>query len=373
MKTKLLLIIILMLTQYGFCQTIKINEKNKRSREKMNKLIAQDSLLNLKITALKNVNVDTIKTNLINEKLKIIQNIKDQKTADASRSISENEIQEFLFTNAVNFDFSSTTKSSTSYFGHINYFFNINKKEEISKFYINTGLIKVNYYSSEINSGSFNQIDNILENPLNSAIPGENYIKQFNKYDFEVKLNSFSAYVQLLRKITKNYNNLFMHIHAELLVSNINTNIKITNIAKETAVIPINNIIPVVNYLETDQSASTQNVGAFIGAGLTAKFPFLNNLEDKTKINYFLQGTAGYSNTKLNPKLYQRKANQLPDFEESKSGAPFYIIHSYFENNITGANIILGSQIRGNFTTAPLYSFYIGLNVDLNTLTGILK
>lgn len=289
------------------------------------------------------------------------------------RSIVKNEMPEFLFTNAVNFDFGNTTKNSASYFGHINYFFNVNKGKKASLYYVNTGLIKVNYYSSEINSGSFNQFDNVLENPLNSTQPGENYIRQFNKYDFEVKLNSYSAYVQLLRKITKDYNNLFVHLHGELLVTNINTSVKVTNINEETAVIPTDNIIPIVSYLETEQSTSTQSVGAFFGAGLTAKFTFMKDGDDNSKINYFLQGTTGFSNTKLNPKLYQRDTNELPSYNEQKDTTPFFIIHSYFENNITGANIILGSQIRGNFTSAPLYSFYVGLNIDINTLTDILK
>lgn len=293
--------------------------------------------------------------------------------ADGKRTIVKNEMPEFLFTNAVNFDFGNTTKSSTSYFGHINYFFNVNKGDDPSSFYVNTGLIKVNYYSPEINNGSFNQYDNVLENPLNSTQPGENYIRQFNKYDFEVKLSSYSAYVQLLRKITKNYNNLFVHLHGELLVTNINTSVKVTNLNQENAVIPVDNIIPIVNYLETEQSTSAQSVGAFFGAGLTAKFTFKKEGDDDSKINYFLQGTAGLSNTKLNPQLYQREANQLPSYDEQKNTSPFFIIHSYFENNITGANIILGSQIRGNFTSAPLYSFYVGLNIDINTLTDILK
>lgn len=380
MKTKLLLLSFFCVN-YSFSQIISDKEKDKttknysatNSKELMNNLILKESVINLILAEINKTTVDSTKTQLLEEKAKIKQEIKERKTIDATRTISKNGLPEFLFTNAVSFDFGSTTKSSTSYFGHINYFFNINKEEENSKYYINTGLIKVNYYSSEINTGSFYQYDNVLENVLGSTQPGENYIKQFNKYDFDVKLNSYSAYVQLLRKISKNYNNLFFHLHTELLVTNINTTLKVTNVDKKTVTIPLNNIIPITNYLETEKSTSSQNIGAFLGAGLTAKFSFLKNADDNTKINYFLQGTVGYSNSKLNPKLYQKSKNELPDFENSKDGAPFFIIHSYFENNITGANIILGSQIRGNFTNSPLYSFYVGLNIDLNTLTEILK
>lgn len=291
---------------------------------------------------------------------------------NSKRILSEENYPEFLFTNAVNFDFGNTSKKSASYFGHINYFFNVSNKETSSNYFINTGFIKVNYFSNEINNGSFYQYDNVLENPLNSSEPGENYIKEFNKYDFEVKLNSYSAYVQLLRKFTKKYNNLFYHLHGELLVTNINTTILVNNISKENAIIPSNNLIPIVSYLDKEQLINNQNIGAFFGVGLTAKFSF-PKLNDGTKINYFIQGTTGYSNTKLNPKLYQRNSNLLPQFQDIKSGSPFYIIHSYFENNLTGANIILGSQIRGNFTNSPLYSFYIGLNIDINNLKELLK
>lgn len=292
--------------------------------------------------------------------------------SQSNRKINKNDESEFLFTNAINFDFGNTSKNSIGYYGHINYFFNINKDSIPSKYYINTGLIKVNYYSAEINKGTFYQYDNVLENPLSSIQQGESYIKQFNKYDFQVKLNSYSAYVQFLKKITKNYNNLFFHLHGELLVTNVTTDIVVTNIAKQTATIPSNNITPIANYLELDKSFSNQNIGAYFGAGLTAKFPLLS-LNSTTKFNYFLQGTMGLSNTKLNPKLFKGQSNQAPSFEDKKSTSPFFIIHSYFENNITGANIIIGSQIRGEYTSPPLYTFYLGLNLDIEKLGNLLK
>ena len=293
--------------------------------------------------------------------------------SDSKKEKNSGDDPEFLFTNAVNFDFGNTTKSSTAYFGHLNYFFNVKNSDNLIKFYVNTGLIKVNYYSSEINKRTIFQDDNVLENPLNSTEPGQNYVKQFNKYDYDTKLSSYCGYVQLLRKIGKKYNILFCHLHGELLVTNVNTNITITNIAKENAVIPSNNIIPITNFLENEKSISTQNIGAFIGTGLTAKISFKKNPDDGSFINYFMQGTVGYSNTKLNPNLNNKQNNQPPSYEVNKSSSPFFLIHSYFENNITGANIIIGSQIRGNFTNAPFYTFYIGLNLNLENFKKLLQ
>lgn len=68
----------------------------------------------------------------------------------------------FIMTNAINFDFSGTTTKSSGYFGHLNYFFNTYRKDgSFTKNFINTGLMKVNYFSSELNTGSLNQIDNV--------------------------------------------------------------------------------------------------------------------------------------------------------------------------------------------------------------------
>lgn len=278
-----------------------------------------------------------------------------------------NKGYEFIYTNAVNFDFGNTAENSIGYFGHINYFFNVKKKDGTSRHYLNTGLMKANYYAPEINKGYFYQTDNVLESALSLTQPGSPYIKEYNKYDFDVKLSSYSAYVQYLFEIFKDFNSLFFHAHMEMLITNMETSVKITTLDTIRSTLPTNEIIPVTGHLEREASYSKQNIGAYFGVGATAKFRF----GTQSPMKYFLQGTAGFSNTQLNPKLYQQSENELPVYEEKSGAAPFFIIHSYFENDISGVNLILGGQIRGNFTTAPLYMFYIGLNTDFTELKGL--
>lgn len=278
---------------------------------------------------------------------------------------------EFTYVNAISFDFGNT-KSSTSYLGHLNYFFNVTKNGSNSKHYLNTGLLKSNYYSAEINEGSYNQVDNVLENPNDPTSPGSTYNKEFNKYDISVKLNTFSGYFQYLYKISK-INSLFVHLHGELMISNYETNVKITTISSSQETIPSTDIIPISNYINKDNTFTKQNIGGYFGGGLTAKMKFDFGTTDSTKINYFLQGTTGISNTQLNPKLYPSSSNNLPLYEENNGAKPFYIIHSYFENNITGIKLIIGGHIRGNYATAPLYNFYVGINTNLDNLKKVFE
>ena len=79
------------------------------------------------------------------------------------------------------------------------------------------------------------------------------------------------------------------------------------------------------------------------------------------------------SNTKLSEQLTTFKKNDTKDFESKKDNNGFFIIHSYFENNLTGVNLVVGTQIRGDYITQPLYMFYIGLNTNLENLVDLLK
>lgn len=284
-------------------------------------------------------------------------------------SLEKNEEYEFIYTNAINFDFGNSTKESLGYFGHINYFFNIKKKGILDKsqHYINTGIIKSNYYASEVNDGSFKQFDNVLETPFSSNESGEKYIKEYNQYDYSVKLSTYSVYLQYLWKFIDNYNSLYIHAHGEMLISNIKTSVQIKNLDKVESTIPQNPIK--LSYLDRDISYTKQNIGAYFGIGATAKF----NFDGVTKLRYFFQCTTGISNTQLNPKLYPQDQNQPPSYVEKNGVAPFFLIHSYFENRINGLNLILGGQMRGNFSNAPLYMFYLGVNTNLDKLEALFK
>ncbi len=300
--------------------------------------------------------------------LKIYAQNSTETEIDSTSTIKSKPIDdvELIYINAVNFDFGNT-KNDVSYFGHINYFFNIKKDDELtSKHFINTGLMKVNYYSDNLNKGSFHQYDNVLENPLDPTTPGSPYIREYNQYDFDIKMSSYSAYLQYLYKIGNKYNSIFLHLHGELLLTNFDANVNITTLQETPSTLPTEQIIPVVPYLEKETSFSSQDIGGYFGAGLTGKFKFGGKKDNSTSTNYFIQGTIGGSNTKINPKLFEQNTNNPPKFEETTGAKPFFIIHSYFENNLTGINLIIGTQIRGNFSTAPLYTFYAGLCTSLD-------
>lgn len=308
----------------------------------------------------------TFITNAQTDTIKKGKSISEQKRRMSNEDSDQPD--DFNFVNAVNFDFTNTSKTSANYFGQLNYFFNLRKNGIISNWYANTGLMKLSYYSS-LNKNTINRVDNVLENPLKTQV-GANYNIFYNKYEYDVKLSSLSAYAQLLRKFPGvKYNYLFFHLHTEILITSLETNLQITNLQTETSTIP-DTIFPISQYLENNQSDIKQFVGAYFGLGLTAKPNF--NLEN-TKINCFFQGTVGLSNTQLSQKLIEINENNTKPFTNDKSSAAFFLIHSYFENNLTGVNLVIGSQIRGNFTTQPLYMFYIGLSTNLENLTNLLK
>lgn len=276
---------------------------------------------------------------------------------------------DFKFVNAVNFDFTDTSKTSANYFGQLNYFFNLKKEDFISNFYVNTGLMKLSYYSS-LNKSTLYDSENVLENPLKSDA-GSNYNRLYNKYEYDVKLNSFSAYAQLFYKFPNaKYNYLFYHLHTELLITSLESNLIITNIQTESDVISSINIFPIKPYLEKNKTDTKQFVGAYFGLGITVKPNFKLK---KTKINCFFQATTGLSNTKLSEQLTTFKKNKTNNFESKKDNNGFFIIHSYFENNLTGVNLVIGTQIRGDYITQPLYMFYVGLNTNLENLADLLK
>lgn len=285
---------------------------------------------------------------------------------NSTRNLKKINSDSFLMTNAINFDFGGTSKNSTGYFGHINYFFNLkNFNGERTHKYINTGLMKVNYYSPELNTGSIQQIDRVKISPLDTSTQ---YIEMFNQYNYEVKFNSYSAYVQFLMAYF-NSRNIYLHLHSEFLVSNISTEINIKNIEKKT--LEQQNITPLISYLPEKLNYDKQNLAGYFGGGLTAKYNFYD--DEKTNIDYFLQLTSGISKMQVNPKLISIDSNLLPKYEKSKSVEPFFIVHSYLENDISNVNIIIGSQVRGNFKNPPLYTFYIGLNSSLENFKNIFK
>ena len=173
----------------------------------------------------------------------------------------------------------------------------------------------------------------------------------FNQYDYEVKFNSYSAYVQFLMTYF-NSKNIYLHLHGEFLVTNILTEINIKNLEKKT--LEQQNITPLISYLPEKINYDRQNLAGYFGGGITAKYNFFD--DKKTNINYFLQLTSGISKTQVNPKLISINSNLLPKYDEAKSLEPFFIVHSYFENDISNVNIIIGSQIRGDFKNPPLYT-----------------
>jgi len=97
----------------------------------------------------------------------------------------------------------------------------------------------------------------------------------------------------------------------------------------------------------------------------------------KFKLRYFAQFTAGYSNIQPgNSKsinAFQTIKDNYSDFTPNfdTNNHFFHLFNTYISNKINDSDLIVGSEIRGNFTSPPLYIFYVGINTNLEKIVQL--
>ncbi|MEC4049123.1 hypothetical protein OX284_006755 [Flavobacterium sp. SUN046] len=347
-----------------------INSINKQINDLKKSLLKEKDDVSTKI-------VDKLNT-LINNKKKHLDIKKDLESKDSSlKNTTEAEkASDYLsYLNAYNFDFNSTDKTS-GYLGNLNLFFNI-KNSKATKWYINTGLKKIDYSFSN-NNVTEDKIDNIKLNPLeNINTVGNKYLTEYNRYTTSTKIKSWSGYFQLLHKITK-IKNLYLHAHTEFQISkaifktSIQTLDTITNTITNSAPTPT-----IYNTLDNEYEIDKTYFGYYLGVGTTGDFLIVDNSD--FKLRYFVQFSTGFSNIQegnsRSINAFQEVKNNYSDFTPNFDSNKhfFHLLNTYVSNKINNLNLIIGTEIRGNYLSPPLYIFYVGINSDLDKIANLFQ
>jgi hypothetical protein len=299
---------------------------------------------------------------------------KDVVGLEEKKAGDDKQTEHLTYLNAYNFDFNDTNNSG--YLGHLNAFFSLNSKDTWK---INTGIMKINYTSVSTLNKSNSQIDSVLIKPLDVIVPGSKYLKEYNVYNKNLKITSYSAYIQLMRKVWKSDNglsNVFVHGHMELLISDTEYTTEITNIQRDTVVATGENIDNTKFKQMISAKASEKNTfyGGYFGIGGTGDFKVCDT--NAFSLNFFTQITLGLTNIQPGSgrsSIGDMDINNTADLSANMSSEHhfFHLIHSYFNSNFDGLNLIIGAQIRGPFEAPPLYAFYVGINTDLNKISAL--
>jgi len=257
----------------------------------------------------------------------------------------------FSFLNAYNFDFSS--KLTSNYVGHVN-------------------VMKISYSGGNLDStsNSFNNYvhENVLIHPLDSIKTGTKYLQEYNKYTQSKQNTVWSFYAQFLMKVNSDPDNqIFLHIHTELLVNDWTATTKITNVQQDTAVINSTKNFYARPDIGSTIVYKTTLLNGYFGAGAT----FDLKISDKSRI--FIQPTVGITTSK--PNFASTDINSNVIFVKSDGVGAFYLGRVNYENTVTKSlTIVLGTDIRGLFPTyPPMYAAYVGAKLDISAISKLIN
>lgn len=282
--------------------------------------------------------------------------------------------KELTYLNAYNFDFNNSGNSG--YFGHLSAFFPLIKDNDV--YYINAGLLKANYTSLQSMDNSTERIDKVLVNPLNDVAVGVEYLKQYNVYKSNLKISSYSVYIQPMYRIIPTIKNLFVHLHVEFLIYDAEYITNVTTIRSENKNVLADELADVfLPRLETAHSDKNNYYGIYTGAGITGNFKVSPNPD--YGLDFMFQATTGWNN--LQPgngsnmlgsiNVDNNNADLIGNMGSQHKG--FYWVNAYFNNTFSGLNLQIGTQIRGNFDNPALYVFYVGISSDLKKVASLFK
>lgn len=313
--------------------------------------------------------------NLVHTK-KIIIKVLDEKVKEKIQA-NDHDDNRIMFLNAYNFDFGGTTLRS-NYVGHLNFFSPSLSSKEDSRWGwgFNTGIMKINYGQKDsITTSGSQQIESVLLSPFDTIKPGLKYLREINTYKTEKKNTVWSFYVQPTFELTKknSQQHIYVHAHLELLATKWSATTTITNIKRDTSILP-QDFTPTVfkSNLSTTNTYTIHSLSGYFGLG------FIFDLKPWNGGSFFFQPTVGYTSNK--PTLSSVDINSgLPVYYDKKDDKPrmwrsFYLIRANYKHILSkDATVIVGMDIRGLLPLYnPQYAAYIGLNIGLDSILGLI-
>jgi len=280
----------------------------------------------------------------------------------------------FTFLNAYNFDFGGHLQSN--YLGHINVFkvYPLNDNTKIIKgIGFNIGVMKISYNGTNQDSTSNtpnNYVqENVLIHPLDSIKAGAKYLRQENKYSLTKQNTVWSLYVQPLFLLNSDPDNqIFFHLHAELLVNDWVATTKITTVQQDTAIVTTPNKVSIRQNIGNNIVYKTTLLNGYFGAGITLKL----TVSESSK--FFFQPTIGL--TTNTPNFASIDINSNVFYVKSDGMSGFYLVRASYQQEITKdkLTLVLGTDIRGLFPTfPPMYAVYIGAKLNLAALSKLIQ
>lgn len=298
--------------------------------------------------------------------------VKDPKdsTDSAKDTLSElflDKGNRFTYLNAGSFDFEE--EATPNYLGHLNIFApNI----ELGRFGVNCGIMKIDY-SNFIDPKETIVKENVQLNPLYPVAVGDPYLLQLNKYSVSFNNKSNSFYIQPLLRLNSqgdsSSTHIYLHLHAEILRTRWIATNTVTTLKEDTLIRDSTqtNFTSRAGIDEDFPFKATISNGYF-GIGFTADLRLGKNFR------LFFQPTFGYTLgfpdfNSASTILYY---NHLPNIEKAQL---FYLVRTYFSADISKqTNLTLGFDLRGIApTTTPQCAAYIGLNLGIGGIIGLLK
>jgi hypothetical protein len=277
----------------------------------------------------------------------------DGSSVDNDEGISQNKL---LFLNAANFDFSNDF--SVKYVGHVNIF---SPSFSNGNWGLNTGIMKLNYLDGD--TATFYAKENKLIRPLDKLDNGDPYLHQMNKYEKKLQRTNWSFYLQPTLKVG---NGIFIHGHMELFVTKLTEMTRISTTDQDTLLFDNSmNGFVARSILDTLTISKKTYLSGYFGGGFTFSLvPWENG-------SLFVQGTTGITIDK--PSQFAGELGRTRQKEASVYG--FYLFRVYYAQKLSENNstLILGTDIRGLFPSYnPLYSAYVGVNIDINSVVSSL-
>lgn len=305
--------------------------------------------------------------------VKVIEKKKEDKSSeDKTGDLSDRN--RIMLLNAYNFDFGSTSLKS-NYVGHLNFFAPHLGKN--SRWGFNSGIMKINYGLKDSTSTGFTSApENILLSPFDSIKPGLKYLREVNSYKTEKSNEVWSFYVQptfeILRKSKTKNQRIYFHLHMELLASKWMSTTSITNLKRDTSILPQNFAASVFrNNLSSTSTYTINSLSGYFGTGLTFDLiPWKDG-------GFFFQPTIGFTSnapslssvdiaTGLGTNSFKR--------ENPRTWRSFYLVRANYRHLLSkDATVVVGMDIRGLLPLYnPQYAAFVGLNLGLDSILSLI-
>jgi hypothetical protein len=268
-------------------------------------------------------------------------------------------LNKVMYLNAYNFDLGEV-KLSSNYVGHFNLF----APSLAQRWGFNTGIMKINYTIDNALANDTKVIENVKTSPLEDLVKKDKYYIELNNYKTVQTNRTYSFYVQSLYRLTteSSKQQVYWHVHGELLVTKFNAVTTITNLQRDSGLYSVNKPAVVRAGISPTSTYSQTTLAGYFGNGIT----FDMNVAEK--IHFFFQPTIGVTTNDI-------QINDNSTYLIGKTWKSFYLVRSYFSCELTkNSALIIGGDFRGIFpNNAPQYAAYFGLNLGVDAILKALK